>query len=114
MQTTNRVKQAKISAISRELELESAKQTLLKEIQNAYYNAIASKDKYLAATETAKASRIAFTMEEEKYNNGRSTAFDYSSAKTRLQKAEAEAAQSQFEYIFRCKIFDFYNGMPLQ
>lgn len=113
MVTINSVKRARLSTINRELELESSKQTLYKEIQSAYYNAIAAKDKYLAARETSKASRIAFELEDTKYSNGRSTAFDYNNAKTRLEKAEAEMAQAQFEYIFRCKIFDFYSGTPL-
>ena len=82
MVTINSVKRAKINTMARELELESTKQTLFKEIQNAYYNAMAAKDKYLATVETAQASRIAFEMEDTKYSNGRSTAFDYSNAKT--------------------------------
>ena len=113
MVTINSVKRAKLNVISKELELESSKQTLLKEIQSAYYNAIAAKDKYLAARETSKASRIAFELEDTKYSNGRSTAFDYNNAKTRLETAEAEMTQAQFEYIFRCKIFDFYGGTSL-
>ena len=111
--SVNRVKQARIGILNQELELENTKQVLLKEIQTAYYNALAAREKYTAAGKTSEASRISFEFEQLKYNGGKSTPFDFNNAKTRLEKSLAQEAQAKFEFIFRTKIFDFYNGKEL-
>lgn len=113
MATPNRVKQARINILNQELALENEKQALLKEIQTAYYNAVAARDKYLAADKTVEASRVAFEFEQAKYENGKSTPFDYNNAKTRYESAQTEALQAKYEFIFRTKIFDFYNGSAI-
>lgn len=109
----NRVKQARIGILSQELELENNKQVLLKEIQIAYYNALAAREKHLAASKTSEASRISFDFEQLKYTGGKSTPFEFNNAKSRLEKSLAQEAQAKFEFIFRTKIFDFYNGKDI-
>lgn len=59
-------------------------------------------------------ARIAFAYEERKAEAGRSTVFDFNDAKTRMEKAEADAVQAKYEFVFRSKILDFYRGKPLQ
>lgn len=113
MATINRVKQARIAVLNQELELENTKQVLLKEIQTAYYNALAARDKYVAAGKTAEASQVSFEFEQLKYDGGKSTSFELNNAKTRLEKSLAQEAQAKFEFIFRTKIFDFYNGSTI-
>lgn len=109
----NQVRQSKLSIESQKLQLLNAKQTLYKEIQQAYYNAYASKDKFKSAEKAVEAARISFEFEETKYTNGRSTFLDYTNARTLLERSRAEEAQAKYEYIFRTKILDFYNGRPL-
>ncbi|HRS67409.1 MAG TPA: TolC family protein [Paludibacteraceae bacterium] len=111
--SVNRVKQAHINILNQELELENVKQVLLKEIQTAYYNALAAREKYIAATKTSEAARISFEFEQAKYNGGKSTPFDLNNAKTRLEKSLSQETQAKFDFIFRTKIFDFYNGKSI-
>lgn len=111
--TRNQVKQARISIHSQELILEKAKQNLFKEIQQAYYNAVAAQEKFASAEKSVKASRMAFEFEDTKYRNGRSSALELSNARVRLEKSLAEEAQAKYDYIFRAKILDFYAGKPL-
>lgn len=110
MTTTNQVKQARISVLNRQLELENEKQALLKEIQTAYYNAVAARDRYNAAGQSAEASRVAFEYEQAKYESGKSTPYDFNTAKLRWEKARAQETQAKYEFLFRNKIFAFYNG----
>lgn len=111
--TRNQVKQARLSIQSQQLVLEQAKQNLFKEIQQAFYNAVASQDKYRSAEKAVKASRMAFEFEETKYKNGRSSALELSNARLRLEKSLAEEAQAKYDYVFRSKILNFYQGKPL-
>ena len=61
----------------------------------------------------ARIARTAFRFEEERAEAGRSTLFDYNDARTRMLRAESELIRSKYEYLFRCKILDFYRGEPL-
>ena len=42
-----------------------------------------------------------FRYEEQKAAAGRSTVFDFSDAKTRMEKAASEAVQAKYEFVFR-------------
>ena len=95
------------------LAVTDAEQSLRKEIEQAWYNADASYAKYRSAEAAAASARVAFAYEERKAEAGRSTVFDFNDAKTRMEKAEAEAVQAKYEFVFRSKILDFYRGKPL-
>lgn len=110
LSTVNQVKQARITVENRQLALENEKQSLLKEIQTAYYNAVAARDKYVAAGRTAESARVAFDYEQAKYDSGKSTPYDFNTAKLRLEKVRAQETQAKYEFLFRNKIFAFYNG----
>ena len=45
---------------------------------------------------------------------GKSTIFEYTDAKTRYEKSLSEQVQARYEFLFRSKVLDFYNGKPLE
>ena len=89
------------------------KKALYKEIQQAYYNATASQEKYIASDKSVLASKEAFSYAEDRYAAGKSTVFEYSEAKTKYAQSLSEQAQAKYNFIFRAKILDFYNGTPI-
>lgn len=113
-QVRNSVRSARISIINRELLMENTKKTLYKEIQQAYYNATAAQEKYTASDKSVLASKEAFNYAQDRYNAGKSTVFEFNEAKTKYAQSLAEQAQAKFNFIFRAKILDFYNGTPLR
>lgn len=112
-QTRNSVRAARIGIINQQLTMENTKKALYKEIQQAYYNATAAQEKYLASEKSVLASREAYTYAENRYSAGKSTVFEYNEAKTQYARSLSEQAQAKYEFIFRAKILDFYNGTPL-
>ena len=76
-QVRNSVRTARINIINRELLMENTKKTLYKEIQQAYYNATASQEKYTASDKSVTASKEAFNYAQERYNAGKSTVFEF-------------------------------------
>ncbi|MCL3853803.1 MULTISPECIES: TolC family protein [Parabacteroides] len=112
-QVRNSVRSARIAIHNRELMMENTKKTLYKEIQQAYYNATAAQEKYVSSDKSVDASKIAFSYAEERYGAGKSTVFEYSEAKTKYAQSLAEQTQSKYNFIFRAKILDFYNGTPI-
>ena len=112
-QVRNGVRSARINILNRELALENSKKVLYKEIQQAYYNATASQEKYIASTKAVDAGKEAFTYAEEKYKTGKSSVYEFNEAKTKYAQSLAEQAQAKYNFIFRAKILDFYNGNPI-
>ncbi len=93
--------------------MENSKKSLYKEIQQAYYNATAAQEKYISSDKSVDASKVAFSYAEERYGAGKSTVFEYSEAKTKYAQSLAEQTQAKYNFIFRTKILDFYNGTPI-
>lgn len=113
-QVRNGVRSTRIGIHNQELMMESAKKSLYKEIQQAYYNATAAQKKYIASGKSVKANEEAFRYAEDKYNAGKSTVFEFNEAKTKYAKSLVEEAQAKFNFILRAKILDFYNGTPIR
>lgn len=113
MATRNQIRSAKLNVNRQQLSLTEAEQTLYKEIEQSYHNAVATYNKHLAAIESVAAAREAFRYEQQKSDAGRSTIFEFSDAKTRLERSESEAIQAKFEFVFRRKILNFYAGESL-
>lgn len=111
--TRNQVNLTKLSIKKQELTILDTKRNLNKEIEQAYYSAVAASKKYSSAIESVDAARVAFRFEEEKSQAGSSTIFDFNDSKTRLERSESEMIQAKYEFIFRKKILDFYAGIPL-
>lgn len=112
-QVRNSVRSARIGIQNRELLVENSKKVLYKEIQQAYYNATAAQEKYTSSDKSVEASQEAFKYAEQRYNAGKSTVFEYSEAKTKYAKSLSEQTQAKYNFIFRAKILDFYNGTPI-
>lgn len=113
-QIRNSVRTIRIGIHTRELMMENTKKTLYKEIQQAYYNATAAQEKYTASDKSVVASKEAFHYAQERYDAGKSTVFEFNEAKTKYAQSLAEQAQAKYNFIFRAKILDFYNGTPIR
>lgn len=112
--TRNRIRTARFQRENYELQLDNAKKTLYKEIQQAWYSAVAAESKYNSSTAATDASESSFKLMSEKYQNGKATAVEYNEAKQNLKKAQSDELQAKYDYLFRTKILDFYKGIPIK
>ena len=112
--TRNAVRQARLQVTSQQMQLEETKKALYKEIQQAYYNALAAQKQCISSYAALQSSQTAFNLMQKKYENGKATATEYQESKTALQKAESTALQSRYTFLFRQKIIEFYRGRPLE
>lgn len=104
---------AKIQRSNAELALETVKRQLEKTIQQAHADALAAYKKYVATEKSVSALSEAFTYMEQRFNVGAVNTIEFNDAKNRLARAQAELLQSKFDYTFKVKILDFYQGKPL-
>lgn len=110
-ETRNNIRSAKLNVKNQELQLENTKKNLYKEIQQAYYNATGAKEKYKSSEIALESAKKAYEFAKEKFENGRSTTYEFNDARNNLMKASANLSQAKYDYIFRKKILDFYNGL---
>ena len=112
-QVNTGVRNAKLNVQDYQLQLQLTKNTLYKEIQMAHADAAASLKKYISATKAVASMEEAFRYTEQRYEVGLMNFVDYSTSKTRLEAAQSDMLQAKFEYIFKTKILDFYNGREI-
>lgn len=108
--TRNAVRTAKLDLTNSELQLESTRKSLYKEIQQAYYSAVASQAKYGSSRESSESAARHYELTEEKYLNGKASIADYNDAKNTWLKAESEHLKSRYECLFQTRLLDFYKG----
>ena len=104
---------AKVEQLSLTWQLEEAKKSLYKEIQQAYYNAVNAKTQYQSSQTASEAAEASFRLMKEKYANGKANATEYNEVRTNWMKALSDCIQAKYEYLFRTKILDFYRGIPI-
>ncbi|MCF0160908.1 MAG: TolC family protein [Bacteroidaceae bacterium] len=109
----NQIRTAKAQYTVQQLQLDQAKKDLYKEIQQAYYNALAAQNQCKSSETAQRASETAFRLMEKKYENGKANATEYQESRTKLQKAQSDWAQARYSFFFLKKILDFYQGEAL-
>lgn len=113
--TVNRnISNAKINISRYKLNMENSKNELRKEIQQAHANAKAAMNKYFSSETAVSSTEEAFRYTEEKFNLGLVNSVDYNQEKNNLFEAKSNLLQAKYEYIFRTKILDFYNGIEIK
>ncbi len=113
-QVKNGISNAKLQIADYEYRLQSASNVLRKDIEQAYTNALAALNRYISSEKAVNSTQEAFRYTEEKFNVGMVNSVEYNQSKNNLTVAQSELLQARYEYIFRTKILDFYNGLPIE
>ena len=111
--TRNGVRSARLQVNAQQMRLEQVKKSLYKEIQQAYYNAVAAIRQCESSDVALTSASTSFDLMQRKYENGKATLADYQDAKTKYMQAESQQIQSRYTWLFRRKILDFYRGITL-
>lgn len=109
----NNVRSAQVSLAQQQLQLESVKKALYKEIQQAHTNALTSQSKYERSKAAAVAAKEAFELMEAKYENGKANITEFNASKAQYLEAESNLTQARYEYLYQTKLLDFYQGKEL-
>ena len=112
--TRNRVRTARLDQLNQSLKFDNTKKLLYKEIQQAWYKAVASESQFNSSLSAAEANEESFRLMSEKFDNGKATAVEYNEAKQNLVKALSDKIRAKYNYLFSTKILDFYKGQPIE
>lgn len=109
----NTVKRASINLASADINLQQAKLTLSKNVQQAISDLKAASKKYESTMKNNQSLKEAFKYSQQRFDVGLLNAVDYGISKNNVAKSDADLVQAKYELILRAKLLDFYNGNPL-
>ncbi|HOE94236.1 MAG TPA: TolC family protein, partial [Candidatus Cryptobacteroides sp.] len=109
--TRNSIRSSRLAQSSQALKLQYAKNSLYKEIHQAYHNAVAARSRYYSSKQAAKAAEESFTLVQAKYESGKASITEFNESKNASLKSESDLAQARYEWMYQAKLLDFYKGI---
>ena len=110
----NNVRSAQLNWMNQEMQLDNVKKQLYKEIQQAYYNAVASKSRYESSQEVAVSAQESFELVQAKYEGGKASITEFNESKNRLVTAQADVIKYRYEYLFNTALLEFYRNSSFE
>jgi outer membrane protein len=104
---------SRLNRINTELQLQDTKNQLYSSVQQAYNDASAANRQYEASIKSVAAAERAFSYAEQRQAVGSMNDVDFNISRNNLAIAKSEQLRAKYEYMFRTKILDFYQGKPL-
>jgi outer membrane protein len=112
-QVRSAVKRSMINQRNAELNAKQTNNTLRQNVENAYNDAYAASKTYNANLRQVQAREEAFRMTKQRFDIGASNFVEYQVAENELFRAKSDLARAKYNFIFRKKLLDFYQGKPL-
>lgn len=106
----NNVRSAKLTQMTQQLQLDNVKKQLYKEIQQAYYNAVASRTRYESSQLVETSAQESFELVQAKYEGGKASITEFNESKNRLISAQADVLKYRYEYLFNTALLEFYRS----
>ena len=113
-QSRANVQRAEITRQITEIAATEADNTLRQTVENAYNDAVAASKTYNSALRQVAAREEAFRMMEQRRAAGAANSFEYQISENDLFRARTDLTRAKYDFIFRKKILDFFQGKPLE
>ena len=97
-----------------ELRKEQNSFTLKQDIYTAYNDALAAMQKFNANKKAVEASQKAYDFAVKRYEVGLLSTYDLVTTQNSLQTAKNQLLYSQYDYVFKMKLLEFYKGQGLK
>ncbi len=112
-QINNAIQQAEINLDRNRLRADIVRNQLRQTIEQAYVDVRAAQATYLASQERATALEQSLNVTEKQFRAGAANSVDYNIAQTQLNGAKTDVLRAKYDFIFRQKILDFYQGKEI-
>ena len=107
------IARSKINLEQSRLNNELTRKNIYKSVQQAVVDASSSYKKFIAGQRSLDALIETFNYNQQRMDLGMINTYDYLFSKNNLANAQANLLQAKYDYIFKIKILDFYQGKPL-
>ena len=105
---------SKLNIRNSELQLESDNLTLKQNIYQAYNAAVTAFQKFQANKITVDATKRSYDYAQKRYNVGLLNTIDLLTNQNNYFKATIDLLSSQFDYVFKMKVLEYYKGLGLK
>ena len=105
---------SKLNINTIQLQKEQDNQKLKQDIYQAYTSATIALEKFNAGKKAVAINELNLSYATKRFNVGMLGTFDLITTQNNLLRAKLELAQSQFDYVFKMKVLEFYKGMGLK
>ena len=107
------ITKAKINKEIIEQGLIDEKLKLRETIERAYLDAKASLKQYESSLSSLKSQEESFNIAQERYKLGAMNSFDFDLVKSRLFNSKIAVINAKYNFVFKSKVLDYYNGIPI-
>lgn len=107
------VQRASINREMASITEQETKNALRQTVETAYNDAVAAARSYAASLKQVAAREEAYRMAKQRYESGAINNFEYQISENDLFQAKSDLSRSKYNFIFRKKILDFYQGKPI-
>jgi outer membrane protein len=105
---------SKLNLQNLELQKEQGDMQLKQDIYKAYYDATASLQKYHADVKSVQTAEKAYDFAQKRYDLNLLSTYDLLNSQNNVQQSRIQALYSQYDYLFKIKLLEFYKGQGLK
>lgn len=111
--TSGNIKRAKLNKELSDINLIEAKNQIRQTIETSYNDALAASKSYSATLKQVRALEESFRIIQSQYDLGSINFTEYQISNNNLVRAKNDMLSSKYDYIFKLKVLDFYQGKEL-
>ncbi len=104
---------ARYSMNNAALQEEATRRAVESEVAQTYSQMQGYGKQYVQGRKKVKATELAYQGVSQKFAKGMVSAIELQTASNNLQRARSEMLRSRLQYIIKCRMVDYYNGIPL-
>jgi outer membrane protein len=112
-QTEAGVQRSKINQQRAQITAQETRNQLRQDIETSYNDALAASKSYDASTKQVQALQESFRVTQNQYDLGAVNFTDFQVATNNLVQAKSDLIRAKYQYLFRLKVLNFYQGKPL-
>ena len=105
---------AKLNIRQFELQKEQGEVQLKQDIYTAYNDAMVALEKFNADKRTVTTAEKSYDFAKKRYDLNLLSSFELITSQTNLERARYQALYSQYDYLFKIKLLEFYKGQGLK
>lgn len=105
---------SKLAVKQWELNKEQDNQKLKQDIYKAHSDAVAAIQKYNADKKSVETAAKSYEFAQKRYDLNLLSTFDLINSQSNLLRAKLQALYSQYDYVFKMKLLEYYKGQGLK
>jgi outer membrane protein len=107
------VQRAAINTELAKITMQETANTLRQTIETAYNDAISASKTYNASLKQVSAREEAYRMNNQRFESGALSFVEFHVSENDLFQAQNDLTRAKYNFIFRKKLLDFYQGKPI-